>query len=585
MAGIPLVLLALSLSVPAQQPSPQNNEVAPAPVLKATTRLVMVDVIADDGHGKPVPDLKPEDFNVTEDGREQRVRSMVFMHPGATPRSEPRQPLPPGTFTNKPAFPRESTLNVVLLDALNTNVADQTSARKQMLKFVEKMPTDEPIAVYTLGSKLRLIQDFTSDPQVLRRAIAGLTSEVTPLSSKSADDQLPPGYLDEIATGPGGASNPNPTGQSATAGGGPGNSTQMQIDILLFEKDVITFQDDIRTAYTLDSLQALARRLSGFIGRKNLIWLSAGFPVAVTPDLALGANAFSPTRNRNDEIARTANALIDAQIAVYPVDIRGLVGSSSAASNGMDSMGRSGISGPAMVDKMRRDADNLSFAQDSSKDLADRTGGKAFYNRNDFDTAVQNSVNDGSTYYLLSYYPDNKNWNGKFRKLQVKVNRPGVKVRSRLGYYATDPAIYQKADKKEEEKEFSHALSADLPLSTALTFQAHVEPPSAATRNKVAVTYNVDAHGIAFDLSPDGSSHGEIECAVGVYSAKGKLLSYQTDFMNAAIKPENLPGVLQRGFPCDQSFSLPKGEYLLRLGVRDTHSGLFGTANGRVSVP
>lgn len=571
---------AVMMSAAAQTEQTPQAGSAPGAVLKATTRLIQVDVIAQDGHGGAITDLTPEDFVILEDGKEQKLTTVTFQKSDGT--KVQVQALPPNTFTNKPSFSARSTLNVVLMDALNTNIADQTNARKQMIKFIQKMPADEPIAVYALGNKLSLIQDFTTDPKILQQAIENVNASHALVNKGTAEEQLPQGYFDQISGNISGVSPGVPLGQEAGMGGGPGNNTQAQIDLMMFQQEVINLQDDLRAQYTTDCLRALARRLTGFIGRKNLIWLSASFPVAVSPDVALGANAFSGTRSRADEIAKAANALIDANIAIYPIDIRGLLGNTNAANNGLDSLGRRGSSGPAIVDALRQQANDISFAQDSSKDLAERTGGKAFYNTNDLDAAVQNSVMDGSSYYLISYYPSNKNWNGKFRKITVKVNRSGAKVRNRMGYYATDSAIYQKVEAKAKEADFKKALDANMPLSTGLIFQVNV---ASVTSNKVAIRYNVEGRSIGFDAEPDGLNHAEIECAAWIYSAKGKPLDFQTDFMQASVKAEAISGIVQQGFPCEQSLTLPKGEYLMRLGVRDTHTGLFGTANARLTMP
>ena len=111
------------------------------------------------------------------------------------------------------------------------------------------------------------------------------------------------------------------------------------------------------------------------------------------------------------------------------------------------------------------------------RDMADRTGGMAFYNTNGLDGAIRKSIEDGSTYYTLAYYPEDKNWNGKFRKIQVKVNRSGVKLRHRMGYYAVDPRLFADQNQKQQESAFGLALNLDSPISTGLPFNALVIPP------------------------------------------------------------------------------------------------------------
>ncbi|MCU1286330.1 MAG: hypothetical protein JWO13_2680 [Acidobacteriales bacterium] len=555
---------------PAQQSQVDNITVGKASdmpasvVLKATTRLVVVDVLATDAKGNPIADLKPEDFVLLEDGKEQKIRSLAFQKPVAQPRSA--EPIrPPNVVTNKPVYQGSNTLNVILLDALNTNTLNQTVARQKMLEFLAKMPTDQPIAVYTMGSKLRMLQDFTTDPAILKRAIKNISLDSNALNHKQAalSEDLPAGYFDSIT------------------------DPQLKEDILRFEAEKISMQTDLRVGYCTDSLQALARRLSGFPGRKNLIWISEGFPLVISPDTQLGYSAFSATRNYSEAVAKTVNALLDAQVAIYPVDARSLsAGSlSDANSNGTDQLGRQNSSGINRVLALRQQSEAQMTPQQIMNDLASRTGGKAFYNRNDLDSAIESSIADGSTYSLVGYYPEDKNWNGKFRKIQVKLNRPGVKVRYRSGYYAVDPDVYLKVDPKQRGAEFVRALNPDLPVSTALRFDAGLIPPSAATNNKLAIKYTVDGRSLAYDSDKDGISHAEVQCALRVYSDKGKFVKADVDTMTASIKPEALEGLRQQGFPCEQSIDLPRGSYWIRLGVRDTRSGLFGTANARVEIP
>jgi hypothetical protein len=132
--------------------------------------------------------------------------------------------------------------------------------------------------------------------------------------------------------------------------------------------------------------------------------------------------------------------------------------------------------------------------------LADMTGGKAFYNRNDLGQGIVRSMNDGSTYYILGYYPLNKKWNGKFRTITVKASRPDITLRYRTGYLATDATTYQKQAASQRAQDFGQALSLDFPVSTALLFQAGILPPSSVKKHgKVAVNFLVDAHQIGFE--------------------------------------------------------------------------------------
>lgn len=573
MAGASATSKSANADVQVAQPGTAYES---ATVLRVTTRLVMLDVVVTDSHGRPVLDLEPKDFAVLEDGKQQRVRAFAFQHPVAAPKTG-LPVLPSDVFTNIPRFELSSSLNVILLDALNTPLTSQSYVRQKMLHYVETMSNDSPTAVYTLGQKLRMVQDFTTDPNILKDAVKKAGSQAStlldnPVSGGEADF-YPPGVFD-------------------------GLPEQAQAALQSFEAERISVQTDLRVRYTMDALQSIAHWLAGYRGRKNLIWISEAFPLSISPDATVSSNVeFGAARNYGDDIAKTAAMLTDSQIAIYPVDARGLSTSSlfSASSSGRDHFGNRISGGPQVANALSLESGDLVAAHGAMEQLADRTGGKAYYNRNDLDNAVRDGVSDGSTYYLLGYYPENKEWNGRFRKLQVKVDRPGVRLRYRLGYYAADPQGYAKEDAKQRLRELGDAMSLDHPVSTALFFSAAVLPPSVVTekeaaeketaRKNVTVLYAVDVHALVVEHGDDGTEHAEVECVVQAYSEKGKPVSAGGNIVKAAMNREIYKKVQQSGFPCRSEIALPAGSYLLRLGVRDTRTGLIGTANARVNVP
>src|SRR5215472_12884782 len=153
-----------------------------ATVLKTITRLVVVDVVATDKNG-PVTDLERNDFSILEDGKEQQIRVFSFQQPhlAAANPAQPAQKLPENVYSNHPKYNVDNSLNVVLMDALNTTLPHQAYVRDQMIRYLEKMPAGRPVAVYALSTKLTLLQDFTSDPEVLKGVVKRLKGKVSPL--------------------------------------------------------------------------------------------------------------------------------------------------------------------------------------------------------------------------------------------------------------------------------------------------------------------------------------------------------------------------------------------------------------------
>jgi VWFA-related protein len=561
-----------------QAPSQAGNAPSssqPTAVVRVTTRLVLVDVVALDKKGSALTDLKAEDFSLQEEGSDQKIRVFSFQQPSATENASAPIKLPASMVTNLPTYKADRALSVILLDALNTDVVTQKYMRQEMVKSLEKLPAGQPVAVYALGTKLLLLQDFTTDPSLLKQAIAASKRH----SGSILEDHG--AFLDAAST-------------SALMEMGMQAMVQQ---IQLFQQESSAVQLDARVEITLAALNSLARTLAGYPGRKNLIWMSAAFPLQVLPtdsairnNLARGQLA---QRDYSEQVRQTSNALSNARVAVYPVDATSLVNSSvySSLSNtdsqgnylGRTASGRG--SSQSMGEELGRTSDALLGTHTSMNSVAEETGGKAFYNTNDISAAVREGLEDGGTYYTLGYYPEDKNWNGKFRRITVKVNRPGVKLRFRQGYFASDPRGYSKTDAKKQAMDLGQALNIENPISTALLFRAQVIPPSEKTQNKVLIYYGIDAHAMGFELRDDGLQHASIDCAAQPFTAKGNPLPPQGQPFSAGLKPEDFQTVMQKFFPCNLTLDLAPGDYTLRLAVRDNATGLIGTANAKVTVP
>ncbi len=574
---------------PASQPQqpPQAQASAPELTLKVTTRLVVVDVVARDKKGQVIPDLQASDFKVTEDGKEQKISVFNFQHPAAS-ESLPALPvkLPPGVYRNTPRYQPNRALNVLLVDALNTNVLNQAYVRMEMVKFLERLPQGQPIAIYTMGRKLRMVQDFTTDLTELKKVIQTFKGESWHLLSNPTGTSEVPMTLQGWAL-------------QTAAEKAPGLKAQIQD----FAEQSVADQSGLRVQYTMEALSSLARMLSGYPGRKNLIWLSESIPFGVFPDVkgimrssedvrgqigqdspANVRNTFLNKRDYVDQLALISNLLADAQVAVYPVDARGLIG--SALSNVANNVSGQGAAGGLASRAEGRQAEELFQAHYSMRDIAEKTGGLPYYNRNDLDVAVRNGIDDGATYYTLGYYPDNKNWSGQFRKVQVSVNRPGAKLRYRAGYFAFDRAAFERQHPQQRDFDFSQALNADYPMATAIQFEGGVLLPEPGN-NKVLVNYALDPHQISFEKGADGLQRAKVDCAVRVFSPKNMELPVKTEGTRVAatLRPDAYEKIGKTYFPCQLSLELPPGHYFLRLAVRDAVSGLMGSVNAEVTVP
>lgn len=571
-----LVLLAANLL--AQSPSQASKEAsktsqtAPqppnSPVLRVTTRMVLVDVVAFDKKGRPVTDLEAADFTLREDGREQPISTFNFQNPSVAHALAQRDggPLPPNMFRNVPKYQASGAMNVILIDALNSTLLNQAYVRTEMVHFLEKLPQGQPIAIYALGKKLSLLQDFTTDLTELKTVIHAFKGQKSHLIANASGAPDPP-----VVSG---------VAAQMLASLAP----QLLAQIQSFAEENLAQQTDMRVQWTLSALNSLARTLAGYPGRKNLIWISESIPMMIVSDTKKGSSRHDTSRDFTDQFAVTANLLADAQIAVYPIDARGLMGSPFYdPSNNVSGQGAVG----AISRAEGAQAEELFSAHSSMEDLAGKTGGKAYFNGNDIAGAVRTDIEDGGTYYSLGYYPTNKDWDGQFRKIQISSKRPGVKLRYRVGYFAVDRAEFLKRHPQQQEMELELALSPDAPEATAMQFQATVAMPSSENGNHIQLNYAIEPQAINFSRGDDGLEHAEVDCAARIFAARDleKPMKTLGARMEAKLEMDAYDRINHSFFPCSLALDLDPGSYVMRLVVRDNTTGHVGALNARVTVP
>ncbi len=591
LGGEPRPAPELKRRPPAANSQPQGQRNWIPNTVKVNTRLVVLEVVATDKKGKPITDFKAGDFTLLEDGKEQKVSVFQLQQP--TSNAKVPSQLPANVFTNAVQLQASGPRNVIVLDAWRSLPENQSFARSQIVKYVKQMPVNAPTAIFEFDNGgIRMLQDFTTDRNLLLEAAKKIKTELSLAQSRG------------LQWGMGGYSSSFPAQYLSNMGAAD-------------ERQV---------------LQDFATTLAAYPGRKNLIWISDSLMTTSYPDGALGMSpflggslvlgAFDFTETENGaETKKTAEAMIDSQVAVYPVDPRGVPGvpppftaesggSPFSAANGSFG-GFGGFGGPRLSGgfigpgrgyfgdpfdaldagfqlrgpALFRDGPYLSTLYHQMDDLAARTGGKAYYSRNDLAKAISDGVNDGSTYYVLGYYPDNKYWNGAFRRIDVKINRPGITLRHRPGYVALDPETYTSKPAAMQDTDLHRALNLSTPVETMLTIYAVVTPPSPQTQNKVSVQYAINAQGLDFQHGDDGLEHASVDCIVQAFTEKGVVVKASANTYLASLKPESFKRVSQNGFPCMQSLDLPAGNYQLKLLARDNNTGAIGTVNAKVTVP
>ncbi len=590
-------------AAPTQAPGPASQDTSAAvPLFRANANLVLVDVVVRD-KGKPVHDLEAADFRVFEDGRQQKItvfeqhRSTDAMEVSATPEN-----LPPNTWSDAPRYAVTSAANVLLLDALNTPLSDQVYVRRRMLQYLRTIPTGTRIAVFTLGSRLRIIEGFTTDSSVIRKALE--PGRGNPEQSPVMDPMFDQALSDAIDI----------------AGGG-GASMLAQQAMQEFAGDTKAFEGQLRSEMTIDAMDELARYLSTVPGRKNLVWFTGSMPF--NPN-----TGGRPDQDQMIDLRAQAQNMLEllamARVALYPVDSRGLLNVPSATAENnpqnpqlMNSMQRvpAGSLGQQVgmmnqqnfrqkLQKQDMDfLDQVAFDHLNMDAFARETGGKALYNTNGLGEALGDAIANGADYYTLAYAPENHDYNGQYRRVEVKLEETGYDLEYRRGYFAYDPSAPAKLMPGRVSPLIAAMQHGGLPLSQVL-FKVRVVPASdPAVKNdkfsldpagmlakslKPPVTryiadFVIDPETLGMRAQADGKRHAEVELTQVAYDVEGIRENY-TDNGLAINRLALSPGQTDQSIRLRQEIDLPTGRNYLRIGVLDLVSGRIGTVEIPVTV-
>lgn len=553
------------------------------PAIRISTHLVLLDVVAVDSGGKAVTDLKADDFVVEDGGKKQKISNFSFESAQNGAASLPT--LPAGVYSNRPKYTMPpGPLTILLLDSLNTTVQNQAFARGKMLQYVNtQLKPGQRMAVFGLTSHLIKLQDFTSDPAQLRAAIENFAPVSLAATAKSV-----PGA---VRGSPALATTETTRGTTAQLSTTSASAT---MNLQAFETDQAATALQARIEDTLEALRQIARATGGHAGRKNLLWVSSGFPFTLVPEDpeqsslsdrvgdptappptpnqgnvdTLGANLMT---NYTEQIRRVSALLSDAQTAIYPVDARGLMGSPlvDASSSGLNSSGMVTY-GQEYGRSVIRSTESITSSQQNMGDLARQTGGRAFINRNDIDNAVAIASQEGTSSYTIGYYPQNKKWDGGYHRVKLKVSRPGVQLRYRAGYFAIDPG---KTKASEQDSAVNNAIHSNAAEATMVMFDAKAGEVEGKTR----VQFLVDPKSISAEDVEGGKKHLSLNFYVSAFSPDGKLVKNDGKVVDATLEADQFAQVQKMGLLMPLDMSLGKGDYQLRLAVRDNRTGFIGT--------
>lgn len=557
--------LVMEMAPRAQQAPPQQpaqapqQEPAPRPTFRIGTELVLVNVVVRDKSGNVVRGLTRDDFAISEDDKPQTISSFDFEeldNPNAAPPPTPTEAVLPKkptpataeganaardllgaakTVAKAPAPPpvidmHGRRLIVLFFDLASMQNEEVVRASKAAHEYVEKKlaPTDL-IAVVSFSTSLNVDQDFTDDKDQLFEAIdqyGGNTGQGFEAGTTGDEEGTPDN---------GGAFTPDDT------------------EFNLFSTD-----------RRLQALQTLADALSGIQQKKSVIYFSSGM---------------SQSGNDNQvELKRTVDRAIRANVSFYAADLRGLValppgGEARQAS----ARGTSPYSGATMTSAIS----SLSSSQDTLTTMSEDTGGRAFFDSNDFGDVFNRVVADTSAYYVLGYSSTNNARDGRYRHIKVRLTkRTDLKLEYRSGYYA--PRDFQHSTRDDREQQLQQQLLSDL-SSTDLS--AYVAPAFfRATDSRYFVPLSVVVPGYQLPFGPTTPKDKATLDVLGVVvDDKKRPVGRIRDTMKLAVT--NVDELKRKTVQYETGMDLAPGSYHLKVVVRENENGTMGSYETDLVVP
>ncbi len=531
--------------------SQQTKAPAPAanPTFSARTELVLVPAIVTDHHGH-VSGLTKDDFIVQENGVEQKLATFEEVKPSAQRilrvSTAGQREYSNTHFTDY--APRR--INIIVLDTINTKIFDQQHAKQDLVKYLASSVTAQDLTsllVMTRGG-VRVVHDFTSDPNVLVRALQRVKGQVDMMAGTNTDV----GSADDSQAG--------------------SEATDLLSLIDQAEAQLAQQMQENAIDATIDGFEAIASAFSGIPGRKSLVWISGAFPLRFTQPGDIIGSRFQ------DRYERLFEKLNHANIAIYPVDARGLVVTALTASDSM--MAPSGrMMNPTAVQRGRSVQNQQTI--DTLNAVADMTGGRAFYNTNDLTHALQRAAEDSSSYYLLGYYVKSDAGKPGWRKLSVKVRRGGMQVRARSGYLATpdhetDPDVLRRRD-------INEALSSPFEF-TAVPMTVRIAGQKAGEQNKHDVYFDILLPPNSLQIDTADQNHMNFQFVALARDGAGRDAGDSDQRIDGHLKPDTMQKLAATGIAYRGHVSVTPGEYNMKVVVRDNVSGRVGSVSVPISV-
>ncbi|MEP6570334.1 MAG: VWA domain-containing protein [Acidobacteriota bacterium] len=590
-AGLTAILLfSITLAQTPAPSTPPQRQPSTDDVVRISTSLVQTDLVVTDKDGHVIPDLKVEDFRIFENGKRQEIKFMEFVGADAGPRIEgdlviAGKPVEPEIAKNLASRDLRRVFAFVV-DDLTVPIEDVASVRQLLTDFVDnRMREGDLVAIVRVVGGGGLLEQFTSDKAILRRAIAHITPQLHPFS---AFDNLP--------------SDQHINTQLALAAEAEGVSFPAEA-ISASNTNLDTSNEGInrgfRALLTLQVAAEVTSSLKGLPGRKSLVLISGGLPLSESGPTQITVDGLpitlAETRNYLGNATFLLRQLIDrasrAGVVINTMDIRGLKSSRGVSKftdpgNEATSGLFGGNSGGATFGRTPNmgQFDNLALDTLSShlglKALAESTGGVSVINTSNFNEGLDRIL-ARSSYYILAYAPT-ETFDNKYHKLEIKVTRPDAKVYSREGYFATPDQPTRPLTKEETILKTVMSPLAKRDVEVAGRVQYRFSPEVAA---ELDISMLINANNISFKKETDDKYRATFDVVGFIANSVGKSAGGFSQTVTVSLSPPDYQRALATGLSYTAHAQLPPGSYQLRAVVRDSESGRLGSMTQYIEIP
>lgn len=539
---------------PLQNPNSAHEESALK--FKSQTVLIQVPTVVTDKSGNHIHSLRKEDFKILENGKQQQIST--FEEVMGSGWHQISSPNPPDTFSNLTFDPRKaSSITVIVLDSINTPFLDQAYARKALITYLgNNLGSGQALVILAIGSKgVKVLGGLNSDPASLITALKKAGGEAPAMQKIGSEAQMEAalGNITNELKGPIGI-NDDPLRKTL----------QFILQADSFEAG---YRQSRAMADTMKAFLDIALSFSGIPGRKSLIWATGGFPFSLYSPASLPGGGLALLYER------MMQALNDAQISVYPVDVRGILRTSPGDDPTYSQSAGGDVFGLEIAGRSALQQSTV----DSLQTFAEMTGGRAFFNNNDAAAGFQRAADDSASYYLLGYYLNTRNTHSGWRKLQVQVQRKDVEVRARSGFFVTkatiDPEITHQGD-------VSFAFNSPFDSTgIPVTMQWQGMVPDGKKR-KVGFALRVPATGI---IDESDKNRFDVDFLAQA-TENGKPAGNTGQTVKGTLPPDALAKIKAEGIFYKNVFELAPGDYEVRFVVRDNLTAKIGSVSAPLAV-